>query len=216
MLLANFAKELDLLRDRRAVVLLSGGLDSTVALFLAIQRNIKVIGLEFSYQGRAENEKEATKAICHFANIPLYCIDYSSIFQSEEQLTSSIALRESTMVYYSLAASFASTHKISHIIGGQIREDWERWKATQAHPNFYKRLNHLLSLEYGEEAPSILTPLINLYKHNVVKIGIAIKAPLELTWSCEKSGVEPCLQCFQCKERNEAFLNSATDTVEEI
>ena len=52
---------------------------------------------------------------------------------------------------------------------------------------------------------SICAPFLDLKKHEIVKIGLKLKVPYELTWTCYKGGKRPCLKCGSCSERLEAF-----------
>jgi len=191
----------------RAVALLSGGIDSTVAMMLAKQSGLDVVGLEFFYQGRPPREATNVGKICELTNTDLYRVNYPepvkrNNFKADAE---KIGISESNVLYYSIAAGFAHKKNLDYIIGGQILNDWIGSKDPRAMPEHYYVLNELLKREYSFNPPQIIMPLIYLNKIEVVKIGKHLKAPLKLTWSCPRSNEVPCMECIQCKEKEEAF-----------
>jgi 7-cyano-7-deazaguanine synthase len=193
----------------KTVILFSGGIDSTVAMFLAKKCGLEVLALEFSYNGRPKSEKKAIDSICNIAKVNLYQIKYPDVVRtinntSDEQ--TGIYLAESNALYYTMAGGFSKSIGAEFIIGGQILSDWEDTVDSRAMPNHYKNLNELLNEEYKPKSPKIIMPFIYLAKSEVVKIGQSLEVPFDLTWSCSQDGVSPCMSCIQCKER-ENLLN---------
>lgn len=191
-----------------AVALLSGGVDSTVAMMLAKQSGLHVVGLEFFYQGRPSNETTNVEKICELTNTDLYRINYPEPIKRNNFNGTDIEkmmISESNALYYSIAAGFAHEKSLDYIIGGQILNDWSDTKSARSTPEHYEILNKILKREYAPQPPLIIMPLIYLNKIEVVRIGKHLKAPLELTWSCPRSNEVPCMGCAQCKEREEAF-----------
>ncbi len=192
----------------RAVALLSGGIDSTVAMMLAKQSGLEVVGLEFFYQGRPSNETTNVEKICELTNTGLYRVNYPEPIKRNNfngTNAEKIEVSESNVLYYSIAAGFAHEKSLDYIIGGQILNDWFNTKSARSTPEHYENLNEILKREYAPNYPSIIMPLIYLNKVEVVRIGKHLKAPLKLTWSCPRSNEIPCMECAQCREREEAF-----------
>lgn len=198
-------------KDDKALILLSGGLDSTVALFLAKAKQMTVYGLEFFYEGRPTVETERIERICELAKIDLFQMKYPEanlVRTNTKDLPNRFALRESNALYYSLSGNLAHKLGATHIIGGQILSDWQGKKSLNSQPEHYDTLNALLQGEYSCLAPRIVMPLLYLNKQQVVRVGRAVSAPLELTWSCPNSSVSPCSTCSQCIEREESLGES--------
>ena len=205
-----FAKEYSRLIGKsfgRAVALLSGGIDSTVAMMLAKNSGLEVIGLEFFYEERPFNEATNVEKICELTNTDLYRVNYPEPVKQNNFKTSEerIGISESNALYYSIAAGFAHEKNLDYIIGGQILNDWANTQSVRSTPEHYENLNEILKREYSPNYPLIIMPLIYLNKIEVVRIGKHLKAPLELTWSCPRSNESPCMTCAQCNERKEAF-----------
>lgn len=194
----NFRELLKIEQNEKGIVMLSGGMDSTVALFLALNLKFDLVGLEFFYAGRPKIEIERVKKICELVNLKNIQIEYPHV-------SNSILLAENNMIYYALAGNVAKTIGRQFIIAGPILTDWYRTGIKNACPEYYSRLNEMLALEYPSSHPRIVTPLIYLNKRQVVKLGRLCGAPLELTWSCPNDNKTPCGNCPQCKERAEAL-----------
>src|SRR6266568_1815948 len=147
----------------RAIVLLSGGLDSAVTLWWAKSRGWDLRPLTFDYFGRPKREHEAIRA-----------------------LTERVAVR--------------------YIVGGHNGIDPESFPDSS--PKFFNFLNSVfhLSLWSYEKAPvQILVPLSGKSKEEVVRMGLAMGVPFEVTWSCYWDRAVHCGTCASCQERREAF-----------
>ena len=192
----------------KAVALLSGGIDSTVAMILAKNSGLEVIGLEFFYKGRSTQEATNVDKICKLTKIDLYTVVYPTILKKhpknklEEER---VEIFENNSLYYSIAGGFAKEKGLDYIIGGQILDDWFNTQDESGTPSHYETLNKLLIREYKPNHPTILVPLIYLSKVEVIRIGLSLRAPLDLTWSCLRSNKSPCGSCIQCVERDKAF-----------
>lgn len=192
----------------KAVALISGGIDSTVAMMLAKSSGLETVGLEFFYKGRPIQETTNVDKICELTKTALYKVAYPEPIRKHDSTIleiEKVGISESNALYYSIAAGFAHEMGLSYIIGGQILNDWLNIKSARSTPEHYETLNELLKGEYAPNHPTIIMPLIYLNKIEVVRIGQHLKAPLELTWSCPQSNETPCMTCVQCKEREEAF-----------
>jgi len=194
----------------KAVVLFSGGIDSTVAMFLAKRCGLDVLALEFSYAGRPKAERKAIDSICDIAKVNLYRVKYPEVRGMTDNTfkrVTKISLAESNALYYSIAGGFSKNVGAEFIIGGQILNDWENNADSRAMPDHYQTLNKLLNEEYRVNSPKIIMPFIYLSKNEVVKIGYNLGVPFDLTWSCSEKGTYPCKNCVQCKERENSLNN---------
>ncbi|HEY9404800.1 MAG TPA: 7-cyano-7-deazaguanine synthase [Pyrinomonadaceae bacterium] len=200
-------------RGRRVLVLVSGGMDSTVALFLSKQKGFDVVALEFDNyttkvgMTRPAPEGRNVEEICQRAAVPLLRSSFPVATNCAATAPNIVTIVESTMMYCTLAAAFAHALNAQYLIISFIKDDWfdESDQATDRRPDHYYALNRLLQTEYGETAPRICAPLIYLSKTEVARLGRQLGAPLEITWSCTRAHDVPCGVCGQCRLRNQAL-----------
>ncbi|MFW9949197.1 MAG: 7-cyano-7-deazaguanine synthase [Candidatus Thorarchaeota archaeon] len=203
-----------------AIILLSGGIDSTTALFWALQQKYEVIGLSLNYKWRSKKEKEAVKQISELTKIKLIEIPLPYVMVAtdlrlegypvpsvENAPEGYIPLRN--MLFYSIAAYFAEIYGIKTIIGGHIKDDFNRFNDST--PAFFKDLQELIKLsKHNQDKGSIefIFPLSNLNKLEVIKMAKKLEVPLDLTWSCYGDFEKPCGICVPCKSRSDALMNA--------
>jgi 7-cyano-7-deazaguanine synthase len=204
----------------RAIVLVSGGLDSAVALFLARSaRGCAVSGLAFDYEGRSAAERRAAEALASAAGVALETValpflrprdrmdlsaDHPLARLGREVPAAYVPGRN--LVFYAIAAARAEALGASAIVGGHVRGDAEGF--PDAAPAFFRGLERLVAagaLGARERPIEILTPLAGLEKREVARLAIALEVPLAATWSCYGDGPLACGACVSCEERAEAF-----------
>lgn len=219
-----------------ALVLFSGGIDSTTVLWLAKSFYPHVIGVEYDYEDRPEIERKRVRDICRVADVDIYTIAYpQATINSPEtsSLPTNVTLKESNVIYYILAGNLGiklSRHMEESganvtIVAGQILSDWLSLRdfdrdglvsyVAQAAPRMYKILNLMLQQEYGEASILIETPLIYASKREVVQAAKDLGVPLEFTWSCPNSSVKECGLCPQCLEKIDAFTHNRIEIAHE-
>ena len=221
----------------KALVLFSGGIDSTTCLGLAISKYGKenVIALSITYGQKHTKEIEAANAIVQYYGIEKIDLDLSLIFRfsdcsllkgSDEdiphesyaqQLEKTNGSPVSTYVpfrnglFISSAAAIALSRKCSVIYYGAHADD----AAGNAYPDCSSVFNNAMNTagyEGSGKQLKIEAPFVNMTKADVVKIGLELKVPYELTWSCYEGGDKPCGQCGTCIDRAKAFeLNGIND-----
>ena len=221
----------------KALVLFSGGIDSTTCLGLAISKygKEKVIALSITYGQKHTKEIEAANAIVQYYGIEKIDLDLSLIFRfsdcsllkgSDEdiphesyaqQLEKTNGSPVSTYVpfrnglFISSAAAIALSRKCSVIYYGAHADD----AAGNAYPDCSSVFNNAMNTAVYEGSGKQLkieAPFVNMTKADVVKIGLELKVPYELTWSCYEGGDKPCGQCGTCIDRAKAFeLNGIND-----
>ncbi|MEE1114810.1 MAG: 7-cyano-7-deazaguanine synthase QueC, partial [Eubacterium sp.] len=194
----------------KAMVLSSGGVDSTTALALAIDKYGKenVIALSVSYGQKHDKEIRAAKAVAEYYGIEQMFLDLSVIFQysncsllqqstdeiPEESYAEQIAENGgekpvSTYVpfrnglFLSAAASMALSRDCGVIYYGAHADDAAGFAYPDCSPVFNKAMSEAIWEGSGHQL-KIEAPFVNISKAEVVKIGLELKAPYELTWSC--------------------------------
>ncbi len=211
------------MRRDKAIVMLSGGLDSATCLYWAKEKYSEVIAITFNYFDRLVQEKRATVRLVKAAGISdLIEIDlpfvkeagdssyyYSRHFSknsphSGAQESSYVPARN--MIFYSIAAHYAEYLGAKWIIGGHNLHDAKFFK--DASKKFIDKINILFKegcLLCNDQAYQILLPLAEMNRKQIIRLAIKLKAPIELTWSCHREGNVHCGSCYACRQRLEAF-----------
>lgn len=214
----------------KALVLFSGGLDSTTCLALAIEKYgaDAVLALSVSYGQKHTKEIEAAKAVAKHYGVKLQTLDLAEIFADSdcsllkgssqevpkesyaEQLEETNGKPVSTYVpfrnglFLSSAASIALSHGCEVIYYGAHADD----AAGNAYPDcsqeFNDAINTAIYLGSGKQL-RVEAPFVGKTKADVVAEGLRLHAPYELTWSCYEGGEKPCGLCGTCRDRAAAF-----------
>ena len=215
----------------RAMVLCSGGVDSTTALGMAVKKYgaENVVALSISYGQKHEKEIQAAKAVSEFYGVEQLFLDLAKIFeysdcsllkQSDEEIPeeSYSAQIEKTKgdkpvstyvpfrngLFLSSAASMALSKDCSVIYYGAHADDAAGFAYPDCSPVFHKAMNEAIYEGSGHQL-RIEAPFVELNKADVVKIGLELGVPYDLTWSCYEGGDKPCGKCGTCIDRAAAF-----------
>jgi 7-cyano-7-deazaguanine synthase len=209
------------MRSDKALVMLSGGLDSATCLYWAKEKYSEVIAITFNYFGRLVQEKRASVQLVKAAGInKLIEIDLpfvkevgnSSYYSGRFKESSHSSAQESSyvparnLIFYSIGAHYAEYLGAKWIIGGHNLHDAKFFK--DASKRFIDKINILFKegcLLCNDQAYQILLPLSRMNRKQIIRLAIKLKAPMELTWSCHRDGTVHCGSCYACKQRLEAF-----------
>jgi 7-cyano-7-deazaguanine synthase len=209
---------------KKAVVILSGGMDSTTAAFIAKRQEFEIIPVHFNYAQRTEKrELKAFNDICDYLNIDKekrYVIDLpffkqigASALVDEKIEVPTDGIKPGIPVTYvpfrngiflSIAAAVAEKEGAEAIYIGVVEEDSSGYPDCREEfiENMQKAIN---SGTKPETKIEIKTPLIHLKKEDIVKKALEVGVPLELTWSCYKEEEEACGVCDSCRLRLKGF-----------
>ncbi len=223
----------------KALVLSSGGIDSTTCLALAVLEygGENVISLSVSYGQKHKKELLAARKIAEYYQTPHREIDLGMVFADSDctLLEGRAAMRHedyasqlkalhgkpvSTYVpfrnglFLSAAASIALANGCERLFYGAHADD----SAGNAYPDTSASFHDAISRAVYEGSGKQLVlaaPFINKTKADVIKSGLKLGAPYELTWSCYEGDEKPCGTCATCIDRKKAFeLNGARDPAE--
>lgn len=211
------------MKQKTAIVLVSGGMDSCVSAAIASAENAKVAMLHISYgqltEGRERQafndiadhygvEQRLDVSIKYLADIGGSCLTDRNIAVSEADLdadkipTSYVPFRNANML--AIATSWAEVIGAGSIYIGAVAEDSSGY--PDCRPEFYKAFQQTINTGTKPETSiEIITPIIELSKAEIVKKGIELNAPLHLTWSCYRSGDLACGTCDSCALRLRGF-----------
>jgi 7-cyano-7-deazaguanine synthase len=199
----------------RALVLLSGGIDSATALYLTKQQTDDIYSMNMIYAQSYDSEAEASKKIASAAHVREHLSIFLPFFKDIERRykptlsskTSSAYVPARNIVFYGVAAAYAETLKVNRIIFGSNADDAK--ELPDARPTFIQLMNELIrdGTRAGSEGFVIeaVNPLIDYNKSEVLKLAVALKVPLQLTWSCYEDSEIPCGKCRGCINRQTAF-----------
>ncbi len=222
----------------KALVLFSGGLDSTTALAIAINKYGKdnVVALSISYGQKHKKEIEASNKIAKYYGVEHIYLDLAKIFENSDcslleknkldiptgeyseqlkendTLTTYVPFRNG--LFLASAASIALSKKCEVIYYGAHSDD----AALNAYPDCSKEfddaINKAIYVGSGKKV-KVEGPFVNLHKADVVRIGTKLKVPYELTWSCYNGNDKACGKCGTCLDRIKAFEeNGLVDPIE--
>lgn len=195
---------------RRALVLLSGGLDSTVALWWAAANGYEPVVLTFRYQGRPRGEARACREIlaagpareAHEIDLP-FLREASDLDAARFAGAPPGYIPFRNALFYAAASFHAQALACCVIVGGHNRDDARLYPDASA--GFFADLQVVLdkgAWRGGEViVPKLVMPLLALDRGDVLALADELGAPVHLTWSCYEDDDAPCGVCPACARR---------------
>jgi 7-cyano-7-deazaguanine synthase len=211
----------------KAIVLLSGGLDSATAAAQAISDGYSPIALSFRYGQRHERELEAARQVAaHLGIQEHYVMEVnlaqwggSSLTDLNETLPQdgvqpdvipSTYVPGRNTVFIAIALSLAEAQGAEAIYLGINAVDYSGY--PDCRPEYLEAFQNLatLSSKAGLEghAPTLVAPLVRDTKEEIVRRALRLGVPIEITWSCYEGGQEPCGKCDSCRIRDKALIDA--------
>lgn len=214
----------------KAIVLLSGGLDSATTLYWALDRGYECRCLIFDYGQRHKRELVAAKRIARAVGCICKVVKFSLPWpsgalvdkklsipsnRSVEEISSEIPatyVPARNTIFLSFALSWAEAVEAEAILIGAHSTDYSGY--PDCRPDYYEAMRKVFKegTRTGADGKelSILTPLIDKSKREIVELGIKLGVPYELTWSCYQGDKVPCRVCDSCKLRAKGFREAGT------
>jgi len=206
-----------------AVCLISGGMDSCVTAAVAHQENDALAFLHVSYGQRTEaRERRAFVELAdHYRVAKRFeaSIEYLGRIGGSSLTDSSIAVSEANLAsrevptsyvpfrnphLLSIAVSWAEVIGAHRIYIGAVAEDSSGY--PDCRPEFYEAFQRVIDVGTRPETRiRVVTPVIHMRKSEIVRLGVELGAPLELTWSCYQAEDRACGYCDSCALRLRAF-----------
>lgn len=217
----------------RAVVLLSGGLDSTVAASLAKKRGLEIHALSFDYGQRHKRELESARAVAKalgaashtILDVPVGQIGGSALTDAaidvptgrdEHAMGGDIPVTyvpARNIVFLSLALGLAEVKDADIITIGANALDYSGY--PDCRPEFFEAFEEMArrGTKRGVEGRPVRieVPLQHMTKADIVRAGLDAEAPLALTWSCYQGGDAACGECDSCVLRLKGFREAGTE-----
>lgn len=219
----------------KAVIVLSGGLDSTTCMGIAQDLGYSLYPITFFYNQRHRKEVEHAKRVAEHYGVAdrhkVVDVSFLGEIGGSALTDESIAVRTSgvdeeipetyvparNLIFLSLATAYAEVIGARTIYTGVNAVDYSGY--PDCRPEFIRSLTETVNLATkmgvtSEEKIKIETPLIHLTKAEIIKIGLELNVPYELTTSCYQGEEEACGVCDSCLLRLKGFAeNNAVDPI---
>lgn len=217
-------------KRKKAVVMFSGGLDSTTALCWAVKRGYSCSAVFIDYGQRHKKESSGARRIARALGVRLCEIRLafpwlavSSLVDPGKKLpdTGLSRIRAAknipstyvpgrNLVFASIGVSLADSIGAEAVVMGPNVIDYSGY--PDCRPQFYRALEKAVTAGTRRGASGkrikLLTPLIKLSKKEIIKLALRLEAPLVHTWSCYSGGLRPCGKCDSCKLRAKGFKDA--------
>jgi 7-cyano-7-deazaguanine synthase len=209
-------------QSRRAVVLVSGGLDSAVTLYAAIERGYACTCLIFDYGQRHRKEIASAKRIARKAGARFFVVKVDLPWKGSALLDQKISVPSAgyarqtipvtyvpgrNIIFLSFAVSCAEAINAEAVFIGAHSQDYSGY--PDCRPEFFDAFRKAVSrgTKAGVERHPIQieAPLLHKGKAEIIRLGVRLKVPFGLTWSCYKGGARPCGVCDSCRFRTRGF-----------
>ncbi len=210
---------------RKAIVLLSGGLDSATTLYYAKSKGYDCRCLIFDYGQRHKKEIQSAKKIAKASGSDYKVIKIALPWKGSSLLDKKLGIPEKrdlrrmkntipntyvparNTIFLSFALSYAEAVGASSMFIGATAVDFSGY--PDCRPEYYRVFNRLIErgtkAGAGKKKIRIFTPLIKMTKAGIIRTGIGLKVPYEYTWSCYNGGDRPCFKCDSCVLRAKGF-----------
>lgn len=200
----------------KCIVVLSGGPDSTVVAYWAKKQGYKVHALTFKYGQIAEKEVKHATLIAEKLGIPIKTVDLGSLkdifagvtalcdknIELTSTFTQPIIVPFRNAIFLSVAVAYAVSIGAAEVFYGAQGSDETFY--PDCRKEFYESFENAARLGTGAEI-RIEAPFSNLQKSEVIKVGMQLGVPFELTWSCYRGEEKHCGTCESCVNRKNAF-----------
>ncbi len=207
----------------KAIVLISGGMDSLVSTAIAKRDGYELAALHLNYGQRTERKEldcferitahygikeKLVVDVTHLSRIGGSSLTDTAIevskanLHSKEIPTSYVPFRNANIL--SIAVSWAEVIGAQRIFIGAVEEDSSGY--PDCRKEFYAAFNQMIKLGTKPTTDiQIITPVIEMKKSAIVKLGLELNAPFELSWSCYQENDVACGMCDSCALRLRAF-----------
>ncbi len=204
----------------RAVVVLSGGMDSATLLWSVLARGFEASALSVDYGQRHARELRCAKALCEMRGIPWRLLDLGRVFSgsalvgdgtiphghyAEESMKLTVVPNRN-MVLLALAISEAVSRQASVVFYGAHAGDHAIY--PDCRPPFVEAMA-AAALVANWQPVRLEAPFLRMSKGDIAFEGLKLGVPYESTWTCYEGGEAPCGACGACVERAEAFEDAS-------
>lgn len=218
------------MEKKKAVIIVSGGIDSSTLIYKAVREGYETYALTFIYGQKHKREIESARKVCNTLNVAHKIVDISSLkgVLSGSALTDSgVEIPEvpETAEYYetlkttivpnrnsiflSIAIGYAVSIGANHVFFGAHHSD--RGVYPDCRHEFVEAFQYAERLANDNSLLVVTAPFVNMNKSEIVKMGIDLGVPYKDTWSCYRGGEIHCGVCSSCRERKRAFQEAGAE-----
>lgn len=213
---------------RKAVCIMSGGMDSTLAACMMKNEEYEIIGLHFNYKQRTQTkELEAFNSLCERLEIKNHYVIDLDFFENigasaltDKSINIPIGgIEEGVPVTYvpfrngifiSIATAIAEKEGAEVLCIGVVEEDSSGY--PDCRDEYITSMQKSINLGTKDETKlEIKMPLVHLKKSEIVQKAVSLNVPLELTWSCYSSEEKACGVCDSCRLRLKGFQTAGVN-----
>ncbi|MEA2019766.1 MAG: 7-cyano-7-deazaguanine synthase QueC [Campylobacterota bacterium] len=218
--------------NKKAICILSGGMDSTLASYIAKKDGYEIVAVHYNYGQRTEHkELEAFRNICielnikekYEINIPFFtqigasALTDTSIDIPTDGIEDGVPITYVPFrngIFLSIATAIAEKHKAEALFIGVVQEDSSGY--PDCTDTFINKMQSAMNQGTKDETKlDIKTPLVHMTKKEIVKKSIELNVPLQHTWSCYANENKACGVCDSCRLRLNGFkLAGQKDKIE--
>ncbi|MCF7907533.1 MAG: 7-cyano-7-deazaguanine synthase QueC [Candidatus Omnitrophica bacterium] len=204
---------------KKAVVLLSGGIDSVTTLYYAKRKGYKLTALIFDYKQRHRKEIGFAKRVARLNRIDYFVqrIDLSwtksSLTNKKIKVPSRRNLKSKSIpltyvagrniIFLTYAFSLAESIGAKSVLIGAHIQDYSGY--PDCRPDFLEAYGRAINKGLKDKGIKLVAPLINKDKKSIIRLGLKLKVPFNYTWSCYGGNKRPCESCDSCRFRIKAF-----------
>lgn len=207
---------------RKAVVVMSGGLDSATVLYYAKDRGYDPFPMTFDYGQIARAEIRSAEAISRRLGVPWALVDLSGLsrvymgstslvdprIEITKGFSKPIVVQFRNAILLAVAVAYAGNIGAGLVLYGAHASDAENY--PDCREEFVEAMERAARAGTGSMI-SIEAPLISLKKSEVVRLGARLGVPFWLTWSCYRDGEAHCGSCESCVNRKRAFIEAGVE-----
>ncbi len=208
--------------NKKAVCIMSGGMDSTLSAYIIKNEGYEIVAVHFNYDQRTQKkELECFDNICNDLDVKeKYILDLDFFNRLGASALTDITIDVPTNgledgvpityvpfrngIFLSMAAAIAEKEKASIISIGVVEEDSSGY--PDCRESYIKSMQESINLGTKDETNIIISmPLVNLKKSQIVQKALELDVPLKFTWSCYKNEDKACGVCDSCRLRLNGF-----------
>lgn len=207
-------------KDKKVVVIYSGGMDSLTALYWSMAKYKEVKAISFNYGQKHKKELDYAKQVCKELKLEHKIVDLTVLTEllsssltderevpeghyTDETMRSTVVPNRNAIML-NIAIAWAVSIGFNTVITGVHSGDHAIYPDCRR--EFISAINtcsQLATKDYGDV--EVIAPFVEITKSEIVNIGGILQVPFEKSWSCYKGGELHCGKCGTCVERKEAF-----------
>ena len=195
----------------KAIILLSGGMDSATMLW-SMKDRYEIHALSFRFGKSNRNEMKAAKKLAKFAGVKEHTIiDVEYLKDISELMPADMVSKlgvppcyipSRNAIFFGIASYFAEVDGAEQIVTGHNAED----SFPDSKKEYLMAISRVLSLGsiLSKKGIDVIAPFSDMNKTQILELALKLKVPLKSTWSCHKDGSVPCGSCNGCLDRQRA------------